>query len=356
MGSQRETQPSQPEGSDAPREGVRRARIPDDRATVDRLWRAAAAEYGRYSTVAPVPPPVLGIGGGQPGLEVASSELMVMLGTVDAVPVALGAFRLLQAGDGGRRQVRVELLYVEPEARGLGVGELTLLAGLAWADSMGVREAEIEVAPGNRAAKAFCETGGFVARRISMGRGWARGEALSDVPREYAEMASVAAAEPPGQGSWIEDRRLAQGGRPSQVLCVGAVVLDAEHLLLVKRGRPPGAELWALPGGRVEPGESLAEAARREVAEETGLDIEILGFLGLAERHGEEYAGGGHYVICDFLARASGGDLLAGDDASEAGWFPLDGLPRPMAPGSREFLEACGIFAGRPGAVYDERG
>jgi 8-oxo-dGTP diphosphatase len=81
-------------------------------------------------------------------------------------------------------------------------------------------------------------------------------------------------------------------------LAVGAVVVHAGCLLLVRRGSPPAAGLWSVPGGRVEPGETLTEAVAREVREETSLDVEAGELLGWVERR----TGGHHYLIVDFWA------------------------------------------------------
>lgn len=112
------------------------------------------------------------------------------------------------------------------------------------------------------------------------------------------------------------------------VLAVGAVVRRGDDLLLVKRGRPPGAGLWSLPGGRVEPSESLREAVVREVREETGLEVRPAQLLGWVERRGP----GWHFVICDFAAEMVDRFQVpeAGDDAAEVGFVPagnVEGLP-----------------------------
>ncbi len=106
------------------------------------------------------------------------------------------------------------------------------------------------------------------------------------------------------------------------VLAVGAVVVTGDSLLLIRRGRPPSQGRWSLPGGRVEANETLEDAVRREIREETGLDVEPTGLLGTAERIGE----GLHYVICDFTAVMvpNGKPLLAGDDAEAARFVRLD--------------------------------
>lgn len=126
-------------------------------------------------------------------------------------------------------------------------------------------------------------------------------------------------------------------------LCVGAVVVDDGRLLLVRRGRGPGAGAWSVPGGRVEAGEPVVDAVVREVAEETGLAVACGDLLGWVERIGE----GHHFVILDFACRlAAPGEPVAGDDAAEAAWVPLAEVPDlPLVDGLLDFLRPHLDFA-----------
>lgn len=130
-------------------------------------------------------------------------------------------------------------------------------------------------------------------------------------------------------------------GRP--VVAVGAVVLDHDRLLLVRRGRSPAQGTWSVPGGRVEPGETLAEAVTRELREETGLEGVCGPLLGWAERIEPDH----HYVILDFEVTLVGDDQpVAGDDAAEATWVDLpDVAELDLAEGVAELLHDNGIIA-----------
>lgn len=116
---------------------------------------------------------------------------------------------------------------------------------------------------------------------------------------------------------------------------VGVVCLRGDDVLLVKRGAPPLEGRWSLPGGRIEWGERAADAALRELKEETGCEAELIGLIDvvdavLTQTDGESQPPPwGHYVLIDYAARWVSGAPTAGDDAREARFFSaaeLEGL------------------------------
>jgi ADP-ribose pyrophosphatase YjhB (NUDIX family) len=125
-------------------------------------------------------------------------------------------------------------------------------------------------------------------------------------------------------------------------LCVGAVAVADEQLLLVRRGRGPGSGRWSIPGGRVEAGETVRDAVVREVAEETGLRVDCGDLLGWAERIGPDH----HFVILDFVVTVRDGrHPVPGDDAAEAQWFPLPSVPElALVDGLTPFLRDHGVL------------
>jgi len=110
-------------------------------------------------------------------------------------------------------------------------------------------------------------------------------------------------------------------------VAVGAIVFKNGKVLLVRRGQPPAEGVWAIPGGRVELGESLQNAAEREIREETGVRIragEPVFTFDVIERDADGRVRF-HYVIVDVMAEYAGGEPIAGDDAREARWIsPAD--------------------------------
>jgi ADP-ribose pyrophosphatase YjhB (NUDIX family) len=104
---------------------------------------------------------------------------------------------------------------------------------------------------------------------------------------------------------------------------VGAVIVDAGRVALVRRGQPPLLGEWSIPGGVLEVGETLREGAMREAREETGLIVDAGELLGIFERlvPGEDGRLRYHYVLMDFFCVWTGGDLLAASDAADVRWF-----------------------------------
>jgi 8-oxo-dGTP diphosphatase len=138
------------------------------------------------------------------------------------------------------------------------------------------------------------------------------------------------------------------------VACVGALVHDtAGRLLLIRRGHAPHAGLWSLPGGRVEPGETLAEAALRELMEEVGVAAEIIGFNAHVEaiRRAADGAVASHFVIASFVGRWRGGEPRPGPEADAVTWAdPFDLRDLAVTDGLAPVLRQAAAIAAKVGA------
>ena len=142
------------------------------------------------------------------------------------------------------------------------------------------------------------------------------------------------------------------GSKQAPVAAVGVVCLRGGDVLLIRRGKPPLEDSWSLPGGRIEWGERAADAAVRELKEETGCSAEIVGLIdvvdGLLRRRGAaDEPPWGHYVLIDYAARWTGGEPMAGDDARDARFFAvaeLDALD--LWSETRRIIDAARTMAG----------
>lgn len=103
---------------------------------------------------------------------------------------------------------------------------------------------------------------------------------------------------------------------------VGAVIVEGDRVVLVRRAAQPMAGEWSIPGGLLELGETMRAGAEREAREETGLQVEAGEVLGVLDRILPDASGKPrfHYVLIDFLCRRVAGELRAGGDAAEARW------------------------------------
>ena len=109
---------------------------------------------------------------------------------------------------------------------------------------------------------------------------------------------------------------------------IGVVVLGPKKVLMIQRGKPPRAGGWSLPGGAQKLGETIYEAAYREVREETGIEVEVVGLIDVVDSIHRDGAGAVqyHYTLIDVLARPSCGVLAVGGDATDVKWAALHEL------------------------------
>ncbi len=284
----------------------------------------------------------------------------VFVGEVDGQVVAY-VLASLEAFPGGRYQgrrhrLRIHHLLVDEPARGIGVGELLLLAAAEWGRANGAGICEMEVLPGHRAAKNFCEAHGLKARSLTMSGSIDQTIASIEVDPEERRALSEAV-----QGALLQQPTSA--GQKIDI-AAGCIVVANERLLLARREDPPYQGWWSIPGGRPLSGETLAECARREVLEETGIAVKILGIAGLAERFWEsEKDLSSGWVIVNFI----GTPETAGDfsepgrmaDGENLVWASVDSLPVPLVPGiaafldrSRDAIDAVAASRPLPPAIY----
>jgi mutator protein MutT len=125
---------------------------------------------------------------------------------------------------------------------------------------------------------------------------------------------------------------------------VGALIIDRDRILLVQRGKQPLKGWWSLPGGVVETGEHLTEAIKREVREETGLEVEPQLVVEIFERIMRDKEGKPeyHYVLIDYLCKAKSGEPKPGDDAAAVEWVKRKDLgARKVTEGTLQVIEVA---------------
>lgn len=150
---------------------------------------------------------------------------------------------------------------------------------------------------------------------------------------------------------------MTESQRRSPIAAVGIVCLRGDDVLLVRRGTPPLEDSWSLPGGRIEWGERTADAALRELMEETACRAELIGLvdvvdavLGRRANDGTEPPWG-HYVLIDYAARWIEGEPRAGDDARDARFFaPEEIAALDLWSETLRIIEAARVMAGGAGA------
>ncbi len=139
---------------------------------------------------------------------------------------------------------------------------------------------------------------------------------------------------------------------------MGAIIFEGDKVLLVERAGEPLKGWWSIPGGLLETGETLEDALRREVLEETGLLVEVLYRFDIFERIMRDTEGRAeyHYVLVDYVCRAAGGELQPGDDVSRVEWVPCARLrDYKVTSGTIEAVERAYQAHRAPPAARDER-
>jgi ADP-ribose pyrophosphatase YjhB (NUDIX family) len=141
---------------------------------------------------------------------------------------------------------------------------------------------------------------------------------------------------------------------PIPSIGVGGVLFNSHRqVLLIKRNQAPAMGLWSIPGGKLEPGESLVESCRREFQEETGLEVKIKSIVAVVDRRIEGF----HYVIVDFLAELLDVNHfipVAQSDVSEAKWIGLDEISQyPLVNGLAEIITRAYKLNDTPSGLLD---
>jgi len=115
----------------------------------------------------------------------------------------------------------------------------------------------------------------------------------------------------------------------------GGVIINRNKILLIKRAHPPNKDMWAIPGVKLEYGETLEDAVKREMLEEANLEVKVLNLLSVIQMIKEGF----HYVILDFLCEIVGGNLNPASDAADAKFFSIEEVKNlNTSPTTKEML------------------
>lgn len=124
------------------------------------------------------------------------------------------------------------------------------------------------------------------------------------------------------------------------VVCLRRSASGDDEVLLIRRGKPPREGEWSLPGGRIERGEAVRDAALRELVEETGVEARLVGLIDVVDGlFGPDF----HYVLIDYLAEWVSGEPVAGDDAAEARFVAVGDIHALISWGATRDIVAQGI-------------
>lgn len=139
--------------------------------------------------------------------------------------------------------------------------------------------------------------------------------------------------------------------RPTPELAVSAAIFRQDQVLVVRRAGAPAKGLWTLPGGRVEVGETLVDALKREIVEETALTIDVIGLAGYREIILPQAVGerGRHFVILPFAAHWIAGEPALNEELSDGRWMPVEAVASlPTTEGLIDILRQAEHLAAAP--------
>lgn len=262
----------------------------------------------------------------------ASTNATVLIGRLGGAVVSS-----VMVGHDGHRGA-VYYVAVDPDHRGLGHGRAIVVAAEDWLRARGVWKLNLSIRADNAGVAEFYRTLGYGSQTLISMAKWLDPERRPAPPGDPTDSPAASAPDP---------RSYPAAPLPA----VSTAVFRDGKVLLARRGRPPLAGVWSLPGGLVEAGERLAEAAAREVLEETGVRAEIVGPSAAVEVIRRDGAGrvSRHFVVMSFAGRWIAGEAVPGEEASEVAWVaPGDYGGRPLTEGLEAVIEKAATLLGEP--------